>query len=170
MLIVEPIPVVLLFRYSVINLCTTSAGFSETVCNTLFNHHPRRLWTWKSPNNQTKNQIDYITINKRFRNAVIQTKGFPGADCNSDHDLLVATVKLKLKKTKQSKPPARLCLASLKNREIRQKYQNTVQLKLNESGINLDTCRLEEEYHQLTKVVIDKRCCHGQLRLRSSTG
>ena len=39
--------------------------------NTLFQHHPRRLWTWAGPDGITKNQIDYIMIkkdgNRRFK-------------------------------------------------------------------------------------------------------
>ncbi len=33
--------------------------------NTLFQHHPRRLWTWMSPGDGTRNQIDYIMIDRR---------------------------------------------------------------------------------------------------------
>eukprot|EP00794_Sanderia_malayensis_P001344 gene1344-1484_t len=60
--------------------------------------HPRRLWTWKSPGGHYKNQIDFITINNHFRNAVQQTKTYPGADCGSDHQLLFCKLKVKLKK------------------------------------------------------------------------
>ena len=46
--------------------------------NTWFEQHPRRLWTWKSPGDNTRNQIDYMLINSRFRNALITGgKNFP---------------------------------------------------------------------------------------------
>ena len=57
----------------------------QAVMNTYFRQPPRRTWTWMSPGDQTRNQIDYITVNKRFRNAVIAARTYPGADCNSDH-------------------------------------------------------------------------------------
>ena len=38
--------------------------------NRWFPHHQRHLYTWKSPGDSVRNQIDYITMNKRFRNAV----------------------------------------------------------------------------------------------------
>ena len=66
--------------------------------DTWFRHPPRKLWTWKSPGGRYKNQIDYITINKRFRNAVTQVKTYPGADCNTDHSPVVAEIKIRLKK------------------------------------------------------------------------
>ncbi len=52
---------------------------NEVIMNTWFQHHPRRLYTWVSPDDRARNQIDYITINQRFRNAVHQVKGYPGA-------------------------------------------------------------------------------------------
>ena len=76
--------------------------------NTWFKLHQRRLWTWNSPGGQYKNQIDYITINKRFKNAVQQTKTYPGADCGSDHRLLFCKVKIKLKKLQQGKATPKL--------------------------------------------------------------
>ena len=79
------------------------SGWDQVVLNTFFRHPPRHLYTWKSPGDRYRNQIDFITINQRFRNSVTQTRTYPGADCGvgCDHQLLVTTVRLKLKKTKQ---------------------------------------------------------------------
>ncbi|GFO19383.1 craniofacial development protein 2-like protein [Plakobranchus ocellatus] len=41
-----------------------------TITNTWYQNHPRRQWTWKSPVNRSRNKIDNILIQKRFRNAV----------------------------------------------------------------------------------------------------
>ncbi|KAK3733300.1 hypothetical protein RRG08_037093 [Elysia crispata] len=70
--------------------------------NTWFEHHPRRLWTWLSNDDETKNQIDYILIDKRFRNGMINIKTLPRADCNSDHNLLMSKIKIKLKSTSKA--------------------------------------------------------------------
>ena len=58
------------------------------IMNTWFKRHKRRLYTWISPDKQTRNQIDYICINKRFRNAINQSVTKPSVDCNSGHQLL----------------------------------------------------------------------------------
>ena len=44
------------------------------VINIWFKQHKRRLFTWTSPDAQTKNQIDYILVNQRYRNAVKSCK------------------------------------------------------------------------------------------------
>lgn len=48
------------------------------VMNTWFKNHPRRCWTWKSPGDTTRNQIDYILIQERFRNSIRSCKSMPG--------------------------------------------------------------------------------------------
>ncbi|GFN74549.1 craniofacial development protein 2-like protein [Plakobranchus ocellatus] len=60
-------------------------GSEFTITNTWYQNHPRRLWTWMSPRDRNRNKIDYILIQKRFRNAVKISKSLPGADGDSDH-------------------------------------------------------------------------------------
>ena len=68
-----------------------------TICNTWFQHHVRKRYTWKSPGDITRNQIDYIIINERFKNLIKQAKAMPGADINSDHIPVKIMMHLKLK-------------------------------------------------------------------------
>ena len=89
----------------------------QVITNTWFEQHPRRLWTWKSPDNVTKNQIDYITINNRFRNSVQQSKSYPGADCGSDHNPVICKLKVRLKKLKMIKREQQLDYYQLQNNQ-----------------------------------------------------
>ena len=66
-----------------------------------FDHHPRRLCTWVSPDGRTRNQIDYILAQTRWKSSFKNVKTLPGADCGSDHQLLVGQVRLKLKVIKR---------------------------------------------------------------------
>ena len=65
--------------------------------NTLSQQHKRRLYTWTSPDSQHRNQIDYILCSQRWRGSIQSAKTRPGADCGSDHELLIAKFRLKLK-------------------------------------------------------------------------
>ena len=47
---------------------------------------------------QHQNQIDYILCSQRWRSSIQSAKTRPGPDCGSDHELLIAKLKLKLKK------------------------------------------------------------------------
>ena len=68
------------------------------IANTLFQQHKRRLYTWTSPDGQYRNQIDYILCSQTWRSSIQSTKTRLGADCVSDHELLIAKFRLKLKK------------------------------------------------------------------------
>ena len=68
------------------------------IANTVFQQHKRRLHTWTSPDGQHRNQIDYILCSQRWRSSIQSAKTRPGADCGSDHELLIAKLILKLKK------------------------------------------------------------------------
>ena len=51
-----------------------------------------------SPDGQHRNQIDYILCGQRWRSSIQSAKTRPGADCGSDHELLIAKFRLKLMK------------------------------------------------------------------------
>ena len=78
----------------------------------------RRLYTWTSPDGQYRNQIDYILCSQRWRSSIQPAKTKPGADCGSDHELLIAKFRLKLKKLKEESEKVGLKL-SIQKAEIR---------------------------------------------------
>ena len=75
------------------------------VANTLFPHKKSRCTTWHSPNGEVHNQIDYILTPQRFKYSIIRTstRTYPGAYINSDHDLVLCNMKLKLKVNRKPK-------------------------------------------------------------------
>ncbi|XP_047116217.1 craniofacial development protein 2-like [Schistocerca piceifrons] len=77
---------------------------SLIITNTLFQLPKRRLYTWTSPDGQHRNQIDYILCNQRWKSAVQSATTRPGADCGSDHELLIAKFRLKLQNVPKSIP------------------------------------------------------------------
>ena len=77
----------------------------QVIMNTWFQHHKIHIYiyTWKNPGDIVSNQIDYITINKRFRNSILQVTGYPGANGGIDHVPIVATLRMNLRMLKQNK-------------------------------------------------------------------
>ena len=65
------------------------------IANTLFQQHKRRLYTWTSQDGQYQNQTDYILCSQRWRSSIQSAKTRLGADCGSDHELLIAKLKCK---------------------------------------------------------------------------
>ena len=75
------------------------------IANTLFQQHKIRLYTWTSPDGQCRNQFDYILCSLRWRSSTQSAKTRPGADCGSDHELLIVKFRLKLKKVGKTTRP-----------------------------------------------------------------
>ncbi|GFO50342.1 endonuclease-reverse transcriptase [Plakobranchus ocellatus] len=102
-------------------------NFSEAnnlmVLNTWFKCHQRRKYTWISPNGETKNQIDFIMVNKQWFSSFSNCVTKPGADCDTDQILLTAKLKLKgFKKKVTEIPLIRYDLARLHDTEVLNKY------------------------------------------------
>ena len=64
------------------------------ITNTLSQQHKRRLYTWISPDGQHQNQIDFILCSQRRRSSIQSAKTRLGADCGSDHELIIAKYRL----------------------------------------------------------------------------
>ena len=77
------------------------------IANPLFQHHKKRLYTWTSSDGQHRNQIDYILCSQRWRSSVQSAQTRLGADRGSDHELLIAKFRLKLKKVGKTTKPIR---------------------------------------------------------------
>ena len=91
-------------RQRLIDFCQENAW---VIANTIFQQHKRRLYPWTSPNGQYRNQTDYILCSQRWRSSLQSAKTRLGADCGSDHELLIAKLRLKLKKVEKITAPFR---------------------------------------------------------------
>ena len=78
------------------------------LAKTLFQQHKRTLHkdTTRCPN-QYRNQSDYILCSQRWRSSIQSAETRPGADCGSDHELLIAKFRIKLKKAGKTTRPFR---------------------------------------------------------------
>ena len=94
------------------------------IANTLFQQQKRRLYTWTS-----RIQIDYILCSQRWRSSIQSAKTRPGADCGSDHELLIAEFRLKLKKVGKTTRPFRYDLNQIP-------YNYTVEVRNRFKGLD----------------------------------
>lgn len=73
-------------------------SFNDLVIGgTIYPHRTIHKTTWTSPDGKTDNQIDHFTIDRKWRRSVLDVRTRRGADAASDHQLLVATMRAKLK-------------------------------------------------------------------------
>ena len=103
------------------------------ITNTLFQQHKRKLYTWTSPGCQHQNQIDYIICSQKWRSSIQSAKTRLGADCGSDHKLLIAKFRLKLKKVGKTTRPFRHDLNQIP-------YDYTVEVRNRFKGLDLIEC------------------------------
>lgn len=69
------------------------------------------------------NQKSNSAVSKRYRKAIKQSKTYPGADINNDHNPVICTIHVQLKKVIQWKGTKRLHYAIvLENKERKEKY------------------------------------------------
>ena len=100
------------------------------IANILFQQHKRRLYTWTLPDGQYCNQVDYILCSQRGRSSIQSAKTRPGADCGSDHELLIAKFRLKLNKVGKTTRPFRYDLNQIF-------YDYTVEMTNRFKGLDL---------------------------------
>ena len=116
------------------------------IANTLFQQHKRRLYTWTSPDGQYRNQTFYIPCSQRWKNSIQSAKARPGADCGSDHELLIAKFRLKLKKVGKTTRPLRYDLNQFP-------YDYTVEVRNRFKGLDLIDREPDELWTEVRDIV-----------------
>jgi endonuclease/exonuclease/phosphatase family metal-dependent hydrolase len=56
------------------------------------------LYTWKAPGVRSPHQLDYVLVKQQFRKSVKDVQTLLGADIDSDHNVLVAKIHIRLMK------------------------------------------------------------------------
>ena len=120
------------------------------IANTLFQQHKRRLYiwfyTWTSPDGQYQNQIDYILCSWRWRSSIQLAKTRLGAECGSDHELLIAKFRLKLKKVGKTTRPFRYDVNQIP-------YDYTVEVRNRFKGLDLIDRVPDELWNEVHDIV-----------------
>ena len=115
------------------------------IVNTLSQQHKRRLYAWTSPDGRHRNQIDYILYSQRWRSSIV-SKTRLGADCGSDHELLNAKFRLKLKKVEKTTRPFRHDINQIL-------YDYTVEVRNRFKGLDLIDREPDELWMEVHDIV-----------------
>jgi endonuclease/exonuclease/phosphatase family metal-dependent hydrolase len=105
----------------VVNFATSK---NLVVKSTMFSHRNIHKYTRTSPDGKTNNQIDRVLIDRRWHSSILDVRSFRGADCDTDHYLVVAKVREILSARKQAAQKTdveRFNLKKLSEREVRKK-------------------------------------------------
>nr|KAG5687084.1 hypothetical protein BaRGS_017102 [Batillaria attramentaria] len=127
--------------------CTTN---DLVIGGTIFPHKTIHKTTWTSPDGRTVNQIDHITIGRKWRRSLLDVRAKRGADAASDHHLVIAAIKIKLKayRDQADRPSHKYNVHSLKESV----KTNAFRCELRNRFSALDTLpeeTIEEHWHDL---------------------
>ena len=115
------------------------------IANT-FRQHKRQLYTWTSPDGQYWNQIDYILCSWRWRSSIRLAKTRLGANCGSDHELIIAKFRLKLNEVGKTTRPFRYDLSQIP-------YDYTVEVTHRFKGLGLIDIMPEELWMEVCNII-----------------
>ena len=95
---------------------------------------------------KNQNQIDCVLFRQRWKSSVQSAKTRPGADCGSDHELLMAKFRLKLKKVGKTTRPFRYDLNQIP-------YDYTVEVRNRCKGLDLIDRVPDELWNEVRDIV-----------------
>ena len=97
------------------------------ITNTVFRLPTRRKTTWMHPRSKHWHLIDYVIVRRKDRQDVRVTKTICGADCWTDHRLVVSKLNLRIQPVRRpqgKKVPKKLDVSKLKQDSKRQAFVN----------------------------------------------
>ena len=124
---------------------------SLSITNTNFCLPFRNRTSWMHPRSKHWHLIDFIIVRQRDRHEVTVTKSMCGADCGTDHRLIVSKLSLELKQHRRPQgkaPPKRLNIANLSSLATQEKLAGEMKIKLED--VSLDPQSVETSWNLLS--------------------
>jgi endonuclease/exonuclease/phosphatase family metal-dependent hydrolase len=114
----------------VVNFATSK---NLIVDSTTFPHRDIHKHTWTSPDGVTHSQIDHVLIDKRRHSNILDVRSFRGADCDTDHYLIMAKLRERISVSKQARKKfdlERYDLKKLDDVEVKTRWKSQIDLQL----------------------------------------
>jgi hypothetical protein len=113
----------------VVNFATSK---NLVVKSMMFPHRKIHKYTWTSPEGNTHNQTNHVLIDRRRHSSILDIRSFRGADCDTDHYLVVAKDRERLavsKRAAQKIDTDRFHVKKLNVGDVKEQYQVTTRNK-----------------------------------------
>ncbi|KAL3858661.1 hypothetical protein ACJMK2_008923 [Sinanodonta woodiana] len=114
--------------------------------NTYFKHKPSRKWTWKLPGDRTRQMIDYIMIDRRWRSCISNVQSYPSAivpNVENDHNLVLANFKVRFNVQKRTNT-RKLDIEQLRIPEVKERYKIEIKNRFEALSSMIEEASLDE--------------------------
>ena len=119
-------------------LLKTCAEHSLLITNTVYRLPHRNRTSWMHPRSKHWHLIDYVITRRRDRQDVLITKSMCGADCYTDHKLIVSRLSLRIlpkRRPQGQKVAKKVNITKLKVKETKDKFVNALNSGLKDINI-----------------------------------
>ena len=106
------------------------------------------------PGDKARYQLDYILVKQRYRNGVKNCRAYPGLDIYSDHNPVIMSMKIKLKKIKKQIAKKKWNLEAIDS-EDGLKFINNIEQKVESSHENS-----QDMWDHFKKIIIQSAETH----------
>ena len=138
--------------------------------NTNFQKREGKLWTYTYANNN-KAQIDYVFINKKWKNSAMNCEAYSSFEgVSSDHRIVTAKIRLSLRKNAtRTAATKHYDWVFLNNRDIRNKYVLELRNKFNALQEKTEKCTPNGEYENFVNAHLEAaaKCIPTKHRTKS---
>ena len=135
-------------------LLETCAAHELLITNSVFCLPKRNRSSWMHPRSKHWHLLDYVIVRQRDRRDVRVTKAVCGAECWTDHRLLVSKLNIKIhppRRPQGSKPPKRLNVSRLTNASVKQSLDEDLASKLQDlkpsGNVEVDWAAFRDTVH-----------------------
>lgn len=135
-------------------LLQTCSQHDMLITNTVFRLPIRNRTSWMHPRSKHWHLIDYVIIRKRDRRDIRITRAMCGAECWTDHRLIVAKLNLHIQPKRRpqgKKAPKRLNVNKLKTETVQKSFSETLAERL--EPIAIDSQDVEAAWEAIRETV-----------------
>ena len=120
------------------------------ITNTHFEKRKGKLWTYLSDMTGTKSQIDYIMVNRKWKNSIKDVEAFNNfSSIGSDHRVLTAKIKLSFRVTPARRKETRYDWNVLRDPDLSNQFSVEVKNRYSVLSSSTDNDDITQDYENL---------------------